>query len=131
MKVNIIIAAVVSILFLAVNFSYGAEPIAGTYSAFEGKLILVLQDNGHTIFKDNRGNIGAEGNYSIEGDQIALTDEKGPIACSGETKTGTYKWSLEGDKLSFTLVDDKCKGRKGALTAGPWTRVKHPGGENG
>ncbi|MCP5105990.1 MAG: hypothetical protein GY950_21580 [bacterium] len=124
MKVKIIITTLFAILFLVVNFSYGADSIAGTYSAFSGKLILVFQDNGHTVLKDNNGNIGAKGKYTVKRDKIILTDESGPISCSGDAKTGKYKWALDGDKLTFTLVEDKCGGRKGALTVEPWIRKK-------
>ena len=124
MKTKIIIAAMFFVLFLLSGFSYGADSIIGTYSIFEGRYFLIFQEDGHYVVKDNNDNISSEGSYVAEGDQIALTDVSGPVACSGAAKTGKYKWNLDGDKLTFTVVDDKCEGRKGALTAQPFTKEK-------
>ena len=63
-----------------------------------------------------------EGTYKVNNDEIELTDEKGPFAGTGDAKTGTYKWKLEGAKLTFTKLKDESEGRSRILTTGAWER---------
>ena len=56
-----------------------------------------------------------EGNYTIEGDLITVVkpDETDP-ACQGPA---TYKWSFDGEKLTFAPTsDDTCEGRRFSFT---------------
>ena len=39
-----------------------------------------------------------------------------------EVTTGQYSISLQGDKLTFTAVQDSCGDRKAVLSTAPWTR---------
>lgn len=64
-----------------------------------------------------------EGTYKVTKDEIEFTDEKGTNADKA-AGPGTYKWKLDGDKVTFTKVKDKSKGRSEALTAGAWERKK-------
>jgi hypothetical protein len=36
---------------------------------------------------------------------------------------GTYQWSLSGDRLTFTAVEDPCPGRLALLTSATWNAV--------
>ena len=36
---------------------------------------------------------------------------------------GTYRWSISGDRLTFTVVDDSCPGRVALLTSAAWNAV--------
>jgi hypothetical protein len=67
-----------------------------------------------------------EGNYTSTADELKITDEKGEIACNNSAGlvTGTYKWMLENKKLTLTVVDDKCEGRRQFLTRTPWMKEK-------
>jgi hypothetical protein len=71
------------------------------------------------------GKVVVEGTYKASEAELTLTDEKGPFAAKEEgDKTGTYKWKLEGGNLTFTLVQDKSKGRELLLTTNKWMRPK-------
>jgi hypothetical protein len=72
------------------------------------------------------GKVKVEGKYSSTSEEVKITDEKGEIACSNNpgSETGTYKWMLENNKLTLTVVEDKCEGRKNFLTHGSWRKEK-------
>lgn len=57
------------------------------------------------------GQIVVRGKYTVKDNQVVLHDKSGPKACVG-MDPGTYEWSLDGDKLSFLLLDDPCPGRR-------------------
>lgn len=96
----------------------------GTYTA-------TVNGDGWTLSLDKTGHVTVkkQGRAVVEGiflatktELIVFTDQKGPLACKGEEKTGKYKWKLEGKKLSFTKVEDDCQGRIKAMTASAWVR---------
>jgi hypothetical protein len=72
------------------------------------------------------GKVKVEGKYTSTADELTITDEKGEISCnnSSGSETGTYKWMLENKKLTLTVVDDKCEGRRKFLTRTPWMKEK-------
>ena len=80
------------------------------------------KDNRYRVVKD--GELAVEGRYTLTEERFVLTDEKGPVSCARIPgwATGTYKWKLDGNKLIFTAVEDKCPGRKVGLTARPWEK---------
>ena len=64
------------------------------------------------------------GKYKATKDEVALTDIP-PPGFNGPkelTATGTYKWKLDGRKLTFTVVKDDNKARVEIATAGPWEK---------
>ncbi len=68
------------------------------------------------------GEIIAEGRYNFTREQFVLTDEKGKASCAagdGTAATGTYQWAFDGKKLTFTVVEDDCPGRRFVLTFHP------------
>ena len=64
------------------------------------------------------------GKYKATKDEVALTDTPPPGFAGPKeyTATGTYKWKLDGNKVSFTLVQDENKARVGIATAGAWEK---------
>ena len=93
----------------------------GTYTSSAQKDWSITFD-GKGKYTVTRGKMAVvEGSYKVSGDELTLTDEKGPLVSKNEDeKTGKYKWKLDGNKLTFKPVADKSKGRELALTAGPW-----------
>ena len=84
--------------------SAGAAPtdLAGTWRrSFEGApLVLTLHETGYSV--QAAGGAGA-GRIFVEGDRITFSDSN---RCEG---TGTYTWSIEDERLRFTLMgDDPC-----------------------
>jgi hypothetical protein len=134
-------AAVTSLLlFVPVAFTVGAStPPRGVYSMsivaedipanvpvearnhFVGKWQMTFaKENGYQISKD--GKVLVEGHLTPSTEQIKFKDERGDLACTQEPEmvTGSYKLSYQDKKLTFTLVSDKCEGRRFVLTVHPW-----------
>jgi hypothetical protein len=61
----------------------------------------------------------------ISGDTLSLEDFDGEYACPNSV--GKYKVAQTGDQLVFTLIDDPCEGRAGALPAAKWMRIPDNG----
>jgi hypothetical protein len=59
--------------------------------------------------------------YKVTKDEIEFSKEEGSIA-EKDAKPGTYKWKLNGKKLTFTKVKDDSEGRAQALTSGSWEK---------
>lgn len=60
-----------------------------------------------------------EGRFTVDQDQIVVT-ETGTGPCANIP--GTYTWKLEGDSLTFVVVDDQCSVRRIDWQAGPWKK---------
>jgi hypothetical protein len=91
----------------------------GKYKAGE----ISIQFDGHGNVKVSQGDrVLVDGQYIADGDQIKLTDESGPMACSKGEETGTYRWKHEGGTLTFSKVEDRCDGRSGDLVGRGWKR---------
>jgi hypothetical protein len=105
-----------SLAFAAADFPLGAYAI--------DEFAIVFADKGQ--FSVSKGeNVMVEGEYTVKGDQLRLTDKRGPRACTGEgQEPGTYRWKYEGEVLTLSKVEDNCEGRAAAMTAKPWKRKK-------
>ena len=104
---------------VAADFPKGAFTLKGLDAAawalkFDGK-------GKFTVTRD--GEEAVQGTYTVTQEEIEFRDEKGPFA-STDAGPGTYKWKLDGDKLTLTKSKDKSEGRSRALTVGAWDRKK-------
>jgi len=108
----------------------------GSYQS--GPFTVTLQEGGtFRVVHANGG--GVTGTYKVSGDQVEITDEGGEFFC--QNGAGKYTWKAEGDKLTFTLIEDPCDGRRQLLTAGPLVQDRlsgvwkgtweHSGGQSG
>ena len=125
---NSLVTAALAFLWLGLSISAGAAEFPkGTFT---------VKDPGGTAWAvsfDGKGRVAVAraskevvaGTYKVNKDQIELTDEQGPFAGTGDAKTGTYKWKLEGGKLTFTKVKDESEGRSRILTTGAWERQEN------
>jgi hypothetical protein len=96
-----------------------AEFPVGSYTLAD--YTLTFGDAGQ--FRVMKGDqLGVEGEYSITGEQLRLTDKQGPFACGNGQETGTYTWKYEGDSLTLSAVSDPCGGRAQAIAGKPWKR---------
>jgi hypothetical protein len=131
---TMLIGAVILLLALTCLTGHGQDkkndPVAkdfpkGTFALKlpDGAVWAVKVDGKDTFTVTRDGKEAVEGTYKVTKDEIEFTDEKGPLADKAEGP-GTYKWKLDGDKVTFTRVKDKSEGRSGALTAGAWERKK-------
>ena len=64
------------------------------------------------------------GSSSTSGATVTMTDKSGPAACTGNTATAKYKWSLSGKTLKLTKVKDACAPRAVILATAPFTKVR-------
>ena len=64
------------------------------------------------------------GRYNSNPGRIVMTDLQGPLSCTDAPgiATATYRWTLAGDELVLTTVNDRCVGRNLVLTAHPLQR---------
>src|SRR4030095_320482 len=116
-------AVILFFLFVCGTTARAADFKTGTYSSTAGgvKYSITFHDNKkHTVTRG--GEVVVEGSYKVTGDELELTDEKGPIACQGDQKTGKYKWKIEEKKLTLSKVEDGCEGRASALSGQAWVQ---------
>jgi hypothetical protein len=87
---------------------------------------------GHTLSFDGKENfrltggkdntVLVEGVYSVSSDNISLTDQRGPYACTGEQAKGNYRWAVSKGSLKLSKLQDACDARSSDLTAQPWLK---------
>ncbi|MGH7025666.1 MAG: hypothetical protein ACREEB_19060 [Caulobacteraceae bacterium] len=107
---------------LLATASAAADFPAGVYTTKGAPETITFGDNGRvSVNKD--GVLEVEGAYSVNGDQIQLTDERGPWACTkpGE-QTGAYRWKSDHGQLSFTKVADACTDRANSILKHTWKK---------
>ena len=115
----------VAILLIAGRAAAADEFPTGTFILKDADGMWAVTFDGKGNYKVTRdGTERVAGTYTVAKEEIALTDKPPPFA--GKDKearaSGTYKWKLDGKKLTFTVVKDENKGRVGIATAGPWEK---------
>lgn len=117
---SIVKMALLSSCLFFFSFSNDVDP-TGTWKMTimdpDGNAIavsLTFEDGTYKSDIGMDGSIDIEGTYTLNGDQITLTDkpDSSPMACKEE---GVYKISITGNKLSFSTVSDNCMGRNSAI----------------
>jgi hypothetical protein len=78
---------------------------------------LTLQEDGSCIFSS--GGWSIKGTYKIDASTISFTDTEGNFADTMAGK-GTYKFKIEGNNITFTLVKDRAVQRKHLLVDSGW-----------
>jgi hypothetical protein len=102
-----------------------AEFPKGTYTASRQKDWSIQFGDAGKFAVIRGGKTVVEGTYKASETELTLTDEKGPFAAQEDgAKTGKYKWTLAGGKLTFTLIEDQSKGRELLLTMNEWVGAK-------
>lgn len=90
------------------------EELAGTWKIDIGQGVtdrLTLRGNSYTW------SFGASGDISVNGDLIEFSNAAAQGECPG---SGTYRWQIEGDILTFTLLEsgDDCSVRQAHFSEG-------------
>lgn len=83
---------------------------------FRPRGVVHLVRNGHLVVVGKATRIGAH--------RLKLSDRSGSYACSAAEGNGVYTYRAEGRRLTFTLVADKCIGRKLVLTTKPFVNSR-------
>ena len=89
----------------------------GTYEA--GNVAMTFDGKGHYTITQGSA-LKVSGEYTVTGDEIALTDQQGPWKCPKGQLTGSYHWEATLTGLAFTKMADECEGRSVPMTTGPW-----------
>ena len=61
------------------------------------------------------------GQYTVTGDQITFDEGTGTFPCE-DVPVSVYGWELDGDRLTFSTVDDSCYPRTLAMTIKPYVK---------
>jgi len=60
--------------------------------------------------------------WKMSRDTITIRDYDGQYACQGQD--GIYKLTITSDDILYTLINDACDGRAGAINGIKWQKVK-------
>jgi hypothetical protein len=94
----------------------------GVFSAKGLTTTITFGDKGQ-VQVNKGGVLEVEGAYTINGDQIQVTDKSGPWACTkAGQETGAYHWKYDKGVLAFTKVADACKARSAGLAKYEWKK---------
>ncbi|MBN1997352.1 hypothetical protein JW935_07365 [candidate division KSB1 bacterium] len=80
--------------------------------------LVIMEDGQFEAEFDDDSNIDIWGTYAASNNQITFYDEGG-ATCDTQ---GMYRYSLSGKKLTFTLVEDECDGRR-SIVLGIWSKI--------
>jgi DNA-binding beta-propeller fold protein YncE len=84
----------------------------------DGAVWAVTFDGKDTYSVTRDGKDAVVGKYKATKDEIELKDESGDFA--DKENVGTYKWKLDGKKLTFTKVKDESAGRAAIIVSAAW-----------
>jgi hypothetical protein len=80
---------------------------------------VVIDGKGkYTVSLD--GKEGITGSYKVTKDVVEFTDEGGQFAGKDKDATYSYKFKVDGKKVTFTKVKDENEGRSKVITANAW-----------
>lgn len=129
---RIALSVVVVTLVLAAGASASSYSLAGTYKAtitgkpapLDGKWRLAFRSGGvvHTFRNGRLVVVGKT--VRISPHRLSFSDQSGSYACKPSEGKGTYAYAVSGRRLTFTVVRDKCVGRKLVLTTKPFLRTR-------
>jgi hypothetical protein len=96
--------------------------LVGTWTNPLGTVWAIKADGTFQVSLSKSHRVDVWGKYMVTGDTMTIQESHGshtPKACRG---SATYKFSRDGEMLTFTKVSDKCKLREKNVLAGwkPW-----------
>ena len=100
----------------------GESALVGTWTNPIGTVWAIKADGTFQVSLSKGHHVDVSGKYSATSDTINIQESHGlhtPKSCRGPA---TYKFTRNGDILTFTKVSDKCKLREKNMLAGwaPW-----------
>ena len=100
----------------------GQSALVGTWTNSLGTVWAIKADGTFQVSLSKSHRVDVWGKYTATADTMNIQESHGshtPKACRGPV---TYKFSRNGDMLTFTKVSDKCKLREKNILAGwtPW-----------
>jgi hypothetical protein len=125
MMKHLFLLLMVSLLAAGLSRTNAQSLINTNWKTFIGDPVsdtLVLHIKTDSSFVTNAtGTVVVRSVCKIWGDTLSLADFDGEYACPN--MTGKYKFAQTADMLVFTLIDDPCDGRAGALPNAKWKKV--------
>lgn len=123
-RFHLSLASIITVgALLPLSVAFAADFPVGTFVA-GSHLSIVFAGNGQFHVTQDKAT-QVSGTYTVKGDQVELTDKKGPWACNKEgMQSGTYKWQYVNSTLSFSKVSDSCEARVGSLARTEWKHAK-------
>lgn len=94
------------------NWKFYVEPLHDTLTMHVGT------DSSYCT--TSSGEVVVRSTIKVDKDTVKMSDFGGEYACDGE---GVYKYAIDGDVLIFTLVNDPCVNRSGALVGTKFFKV--------
>ena len=105
-------------LLACVGRANAADFPKGTFTVKHEDIAWAVTFDGKGKFSVTReGKDAIKGTVKIKKDEIEFTDEEGDIAGKDENQKYTYKWKLDGKKLTFTKVKDENSARENIITS--------------
>ena len=109
---------------------------SSTASAFQpgkyqnGESIAIFNTDGTFVGTTTTGDDWVRGTYKVTGSEVVMQDTWESEAlrrqmgkdCIGIE--GRYSWTLVGDVLTATAIDDACEGRRQGTSGVSWTRMR-------
>jgi hypothetical protein len=102
----------------------GQSALVGTWTNSLGTVWAIKADGTFQVSLSKSHRVDVWGKYTATGDTMNIQESHGshtPKSCRGPA---TYKFSRNGDMLTFTKVSDRCKLREKNVLAG-WTPWKN------
>ena len=89
----------------------GPTAVVGTWTNPVGTVWTIKPNGTFEADITTDGKRDLWGTYTVNGDQMTM-QRKGGLNAKGCQGPGIYKFTRDGDSLTFTLVSDRCKLRK-------------------
>jgi len=101
----------------------GQSALVGTWTNPLGTVWAIKADGTFQVSLNKSHRVDVSGRYTATGDTLNVQESHGSHTPKGCRGPATYKFSRNGDTLTFTKVSDKCKLREKNVLAG-WTAWK-------
>lgn len=95
-----------------------------------GESVAIFNADGTFVGTTPTGDDWVRGTYAVTGNEVVMRDtwesemlrQQMGKDCIGIA--GRYRWTLAGDVLTATVIDDPCAGRRQGTSGVPWTRMR-------
>jgi hypothetical protein len=120
---RLLLAGAFAVSMLIVNHASAADFPTGTFTTKADNHVWAVTFDNKGKFSVTRDDKAAlKGTCKINKDEIEFTDEEGDLAGKDEQAKYTYKWKVDGKKLTFTKVKDANADREAVVAGGAWEK---------
>lgn len=120
---RLLLASVFALSLLIVNQASAEDFPTGTFTTKADNHVWAVTFDNKGKFSVTRDDKAAlKGTCKINKDEIEFTDEEGELAGKDGAAKYTYKWKVDGKKLTFTKVKDSNSDREAVITGAAWEK---------